>query len=303
MIRLNWLIALLAAFAPAGTDQDQVRMVELGTLGGHHSRAHAINDRGEIVGVSSTWDSTRAFLWRDGHMTDLGTLGGRHSVAMDINNRSEIVGWSQTADGSSHAFLWRDGQMTDLGTLDGAGGYSTANAINDYGVIVGDNGGPNGLQAFLWHGDRMSALGADPTRAAAINNLGDVVGTNFADATFTATLWHSGQSTRLGEGNGMAINDRGQVVIGDAWLWGRGLLTRIDPPSGATTLGALGINNRGTVVGFTDLGAFVWNGGRARTLPRAAGDTVASAMDVNDRGQIVGSSGVQEGFMRAVLWT
>src|SRR5438270_891169 len=44
----------------------------LGTLGGRHSVAYAINDAGQVVGGADTSDGRRqAFLWQDGTMTGL----------------------------------------------------------------------------------------------------------------------------------------------------------------------------------------------------------------------------------------
>jgi probable HAF family extracellular repeat protein len=272
-------------------------------LGGHFSQARAINDRGEVVGISSTGQSTHAFLWRDGRMSDLGTLGGRHSAAFDINNRGEVVGYSETAGGQWHAFLWRDGRMRDLGTLGGAGGSSIATAINDRGDIVGDNDGPSGLQAFLWRDGRMSAVEADLARPAGINERGDIIGTSYAGGQLTAILWSDGHATAVGEDYGVAINNRGQVLVGTANLWHRGQITPITGPAGATSVAVAGLNEHATVVGSSDLGAFVWNNGRAILLPRFATDTVAGARDINNRGQIVGASGTDEPLAHAVLWT
>jgi probable HAF family extracellular repeat protein len=52
--------------------QDGV-MRDLGTLGGLDSHAYAINDLGQVVGISTTESElTSAFIWQDGVMTDLG---------------------------------------------------------------------------------------------------------------------------------------------------------------------------------------------------------------------------------------
>ncbi len=62
-------------------------IVDLGTLeGGFESFANAVNNRGQVVGLSLNTvpdacsllvaTQTRAFLWQDGVMQDLGTLGG-----------------------------------------------------------------------------------------------------------------------------------------------------------------------------------------------------------------------------------
>ena len=83
-------------------------MVDLGTLGGTSSRAAAVNDHGQVVGVSNTAGGEQhAFSWtKKGGMVDLGTLGGTESRAVDVNNRVQVVGSSRTADGATHAVLW-----------------------------------------------------------------------------------------------------------------------------------------------------------------------------------------------------
>ncbi len=80
-----------------------------GTLpGGSTSRAAAINDRGQIVGSSSTPSSFgHAFLFENGAMVDLGTLpGGNFSEALGINSRGQVVGSSTAANTLTHAALW-----------------------------------------------------------------------------------------------------------------------------------------------------------------------------------------------------
>lgn len=170
-------------------------MTDLGTLGGGFSVGLAINDRGEIVGASTTASGEgHAFSWADGTMTDLFTLGGSFSTARGVNNRGQIVGFSATATGIAHATLWDNGVAFDLGTLPGDD-YSEAYAINNRGQIVGRSLNtsrfPNGVRAFLWSSGTMTSLGVlpgdDSSHATAINDRGDVVGMSGSHAV----LWTS----------------------------------------------------------------------------------------------------------------
>jgi probable HAF family extracellular repeat protein len=115
------------------------------------SAATAINQRGQVVGISGECDvavgrfsAQRAVLWDpDGTMTNIGGLGGiSWHTPMAINERGDIVGFSNPSGDANgefmvRAFLWtKAGGMRSLGTLDGDA-TSQALGINSSGQVVG----------------------------------------------------------------------------------------------------------------------------------------------------------------------
>jgi len=82
-------------------------ITDLGTLpgGDEGSVASGINERGDIVGNSTSFGRQLAVVWTNGQIINLGTLPGDvNSLAVAINNRGEIVGVSCRV--SCHAVLW-----------------------------------------------------------------------------------------------------------------------------------------------------------------------------------------------------
>ncbi|WP_367139030.1 hypothetical protein [Saccharothrix sp. HUAS TT1] len=76
-----------AVLWPAGGKQ-----VDLGVPA--PSEAVAINERGDVVGWTSTLDRsvTRAFVWNAGRVTYLDSLGGDRSMPVALNNHGVVVG-------------------------------------------------------------------------------------------------------------------------------------------------------------------------------------------------------------------
>jgi len=184
------------------------RIQELPPLPGDTSgAATAINDRGQVVGISGTCDqavgrftAAHAVLWENGIPSDIGNLGGNTwNTAMAINERGDIVGFAgQPGDDPDNpllrAFLWtrRDG-IRNLGTLPGDV-YSEAHGINEQGQVVGTSCDVDGnCRAFLWQDGVMKDLNAlvAPgytavlTTAQDINDRGVITGRAFDAATGT----------------------------------------------------------------------------------------------------------------------
>jgi probable HAF family extracellular repeat protein len=159
---------------------------DLGTLGGPDALTQAINERGQIIGISyissipnpdSGIPTIDPFLWENGTMVDIGSLGGTFGGANFINNRGEVVGISNLpGDTTHHPFLWSRGILKDLGTLGGVSGE--AYWINDSGDVVGraDLSGSSSHHAFLWKNGVMTDLGLIspwPCSTAVSVNLSD----------------------------------------------------------------------------------------------------------------------------------
>lgn len=160
------------------------------------SAATAINDRGQVVGISGDCDvavgrfsARHAVLWDRGRVIDLGNLGGvSWHTPMAINQRGDVVGFSNPPgddDGAFQvqAFLWtrKDG-IDSLGTLPGDA-TSQALGINERRQVVGLSRGPDGSRAVIWQDGGLTDLNTlapdypgHLIYAGNINNKGEITG-------------------------------------------------------------------------------------------------------------------------------
>jgi probable HAF family extracellular repeat protein len=187
-------------------------MKELPPLPGDStSTGNAINDRGQVVGISGRcanavggFSAQHAVLWEpDGTRIDIGNLGGdAWHTPMHINHRGDVVGFSNPAEVegdafAAHGFLWtRHGGIGDLGTLPGDAS-SQALGINGRGQVVGLSRGSQGDRAVLWEGgvitdlNTLVAPGYSGTLlyAGHINDAGVITGAALdADSGHTVTF-------------------------------------------------------------------------------------------------------------------
>jgi probable HAF family extracellular repeat protein len=154
---------------------------ELGILpGGVFSGAAALNDFGQVVGWSESFNGDRAVLWDNGQMIDLGP-----GAAADINNAGQIVG---------HSSIWIDGVRANLNELVPAGSGLTiwsAAGINDAGQIVAS---AVDAQGFM-HAVLLNPLSAN-TPAITINDVSVSEGNNgITAANFTVTISNASNQT------------------------------------------------------------------------------------------------------------
>lgn len=311
--------------------------MDIGTLGGHESRACAVNASNQVVGTAQTENGDwHAFVWKDGTMTDLGTLGGANSEARGINDRGMIVGRSDTADGKSVAFVYVLGVMAPLGTLPGHT-TSLATGINNDGWIVGESSNGTGdKEAFLYRNGRMVGLGTLPggatSTAVKINGAGQIIG-NSSTATVSTRgfLWQNEVMLDLGalesgaETAACDLNEAGQVLGWSsasngstrAFLYKAGVMKPAGSFDRSPSISpALGLFETGDayLAGTGDYWVNYFIGSKERTLfdymldhwSQWPGSYIQEINDINRRGVIVGAGRVNtseyESYRRAYVF-
>jgi len=328
-------IGLTAQEQPAAPEPHRYKLIDLGTFGGPSSYLstsnaangavnQVLNNQGTVVGWgdTSTLDPfasnpvgcfspfppdcflPHAFQWQKGVLTDLGVLpGGDASDATWISDTGLIAGearnglidplipgWAEI-----RAVLWKDGEVIDLGTL--GGNESAAFSVNNRGQVVGvaTNTIPDPfsffvtqLRAFLWQDGAMQdlgTLGGPNSVAYFVNERGQVAGDSLTNSTVNPI---TGSPTQ------------------DPFLWERG--TMLDLGTLGGTFGSTyGLNNRGQVVGLSNLAGdqtahpFLWDKGTLSDLGTLGG-SFGIAYGINDAGEVVGGATNKNDQTLAFLW-
>ena len=314
------------AGAPAqGPTAPHYAVTDLGTLqGGTFSQPFFINKSGMVAGSSTnSAGSQNAVLWFKGNMTDIGTpgLGGTNSIAFAVNEGGAAAGEAENSISDPNGedfcgfgthviclpFVWENNVMTPLPTLGGSNG--AANLVNNLGQIAGtaENAttdpecpAPQVLhfKPVYWENGKIHELPThrgDPDGIAfAVNDHGQIVGGSGTCTTFNPNFLDS-------------------LLSRHALLWQKGRLTDLGSLGGKTGKAggnlAVDLNNRGEVVGFSDLAgdttfhAFRWTQVTGMLdLGTVQGDVASSAISINERSVVVGLSIAANGNTRAVVW-
>lgn len=248
-----------------------------------------------------------------------GSMGERKtesSTTTGVNAAGDSVGEIKDEDGRRRAVLISKGRHIEIGTLGGTD--STANAINNQGVVTGGaltaNNAWHALRYDETQGIRdLGTLGGSSSVGTALNQSGQIVGyADTADGNYHAFVDNGSTMQDLGTLGGKnsyatAINSDGYVV-GAAQLsngYRRAFLYK--PGSGMIelpTLGgrisvATGVNDHGVVVGASETPngawhAFMYENGRTIDLGAMIAHGSSYANGINNHGDIVGTVKIKD---------
>jgi len=321
------LLVALSAIAQETHAQGPWRMIDLPPMfEGWEACAHAINDRGQVVGLAMTPFGEvpmrqRAFIWTPaGGMVDLGNLGREESMAWGINNAGQVVGESRTQNYESRAFLWSP--ATGMVDIAQSGSVSQARDINDAGVVTGSRQVSGSYRAFRWTAaGGMADVRGPVSFGGAINDAGMIAGSGGPVATGQPLPRHPFVWTpergleNLGWLTGIAnaqvdvegVSNTGQVVgvdsssvpitgsfTGFSWSALSGFVTFAD-------FFPYGVNDKGLMVGTGAKRV----GGPLMDLGALPGFETYLARDVNRSGVATGCTRVRHGDTyrtHAIVW-
>lgn len=248
-------------------------------------------------------------------------LGGNHC----LNNLGVVVGrvyFPRAKDDSQpfQAYRWEKGKLSSLGVSEGDLPSSYATAINDRGQIVGTiTAQPSEAmfhswgRAFLWKQsqwkDLSKLLTDEVSYGVAINSTGDVaisaqvlsmlpVDDPHPETQFSCYLVRAGKLIPLGYGGVVALNNKGEALIGNQGtysLWINHKKTKAGPPTvGDINLSDMNdhrqmIGERHRIAekkpGLGQYGAFLYENGHMTYLTHEP-ESVPNSL--NNKGQIVG---------------
>ena len=319
--------------AQAAIQNVRYSVQDLGVVGPNFNapgQPFVISNSGWISGTAAVGAAEHAVLWYGGQMIDIGNPGlGGNSLAYGVNESGQTAGEAEST-------------AAGLATTEDFCGFQ----------FMGFSASPTPCVPFVWTGSAMvplKTLGGVNGVANGINNSGAIAG--YAENTtldqactapqeyqFKPVVWSKGGIQELPTGNdtegvAFAINDRGQVAgtsgsctsFNPIWLfnlnpahallWDNGVPTDLKSLGGAFNNLAHDLNNRGQVVGGSDVTgdvtshAFLWPGPAndmqdLGTVNDAVNnDTFSVGLGINDAGQIVGvssnaDSSIIRGFIR-----
>jgi probable HAF family extracellular repeat protein len=323
------LALVLCAAAQAQNATARYVIHDLGALpGGGFSLPGTLNDAGVVAGFSVASDGLQhPVLWVGGHLVDLAHTDdhGLNAQAFGINSLGRVSIQTETSayDPNGEDFClygthrvcvaaaWQGGRFISLPTLGGNNG--TVGNVNSFGQIAGVT------ETAVSDPSCAAKLPSQKLRYQAVIWGPDLRSVKplplLANDTVSVALWVNDKGQAVGA-SGNCNNTTPPPIAGGphAVLW-EADGTPVDLGNLGSTAGnaALGINNRGDVVGASSLRddstiyngivGFLWTKLHGmKNLGTLPGDVASAGAAINDAGEIVGISIDPAGNPRAVYW-
>jgi probable HAF family extracellular repeat protein len=248
------------------------------------ANASAVNEAGELCGAYFNCSTGEAAVWLgEGPWIPLvnypkGFMGFN---PLDMNLSRKMAGTTRMAQNPEHSFAaiydFETSSMTNLGALPGHT-ESEAVGINSSNVVVGNSNNAavaDQLRAFLWQNGDMSVLPM-----------------TYGTTSFAFDISDSGKICgRMG--NHPSLDSHAFIFdLATGILTDVGLLL-----DGATGSRATGVNNAGTICGFSAIPcgqsctvrrSFIWSNGVVQDLGVLPGNTNTFARAINDSNVVIG---------------
>jgi probable HAF family extracellular repeat protein len=282
-------------------------MTELSTLIGGLTEAHAINNAGDIAGISEVEDffPIGVVVWSAGVIRQLDQAGGtyyRPTQVVGINDEGHVLAAVSIGDtfDTDHTVLWRGGIPTEI-ILPGQSAQSRPATWNRRGQVVGSSF----AYARLPFGTFFHPYVWDDVDGFRVIDVGE------------KTPCREFEPRPCGSGAANDINASSLVVgfatdttgVARAFYWDDEGRHDLDLYPGESTT-AVAVNDRGEIIGQHKLnprddepaGSFLLTNGNVVDLGSLGGGGTA-ARSINDRGEIIGTSLTAAGERRAFLWS
>lgn len=293
-------------------------------------QAYGINNSGQVAGTGVIGNTVQAFVGSPkGSLPVPLPVGYDYSRVFGINSFGQVAGYVATTTPpiKTQAFIGTPGDATLIPLPTG---WTTSNAygVNDSGVTVGAGGtDPDGPTFRVFIGSAAVPLAPEWTSGFlpescgyTINNSGQIVGyvtsgsntSPFIGTAEGVNLIHPPRGWIFAS-VGYGLNDAGEVAVlgssgtnSQVFVYTATGTQPVPLPSGATTVAINGysnMNNAGTVVGWSDAGAWIWQDSQGTVLLNTlvpSGWNVTDALGISDNGLILARASFEGGASQFV---
>jgi len=315
------IITSISIFLNSNAFAGSYSIKDLGTLGGNHSYASALNNNGIVVGLSNTTSGTNsAYIYENRTMTEItNNIDNTFSTARDINDSNTVL-----VSILSNSFIHQNGVNTYLNFSAGLV------EINNSGQIIGKtNTGVLGEPgyAFLYENGVVTRLDTlvgltDITPLAIVDD-----GTIALSSNGITYLYHNNNLVNLPFNGFMDMSNQLQILClyidtdgkRNVCRYQNDVMEMLGDYNGLDTW-MVSINNQGSAAGYAILEDVIrvpfqpfYNKVAVMMMPDgsivnlnnlkmhgAKFDTLLEAYDINESGQIVGTgliNGEVHGFL------